>query len=147
PPSEEELVRRLEANPDLARWETELDERRVALSFEQAGRVPDVSAGAGGRHFSDNGDNALVLELSVPLPVFNRNDGAIAEAEHRLSKARADRSAAYVALHAALGTASARLTEAYHRATRLRLRMLPQAKTSLDGALEAYRKGLFRLVD
>jgi cobalt-zinc-cadmium efflux system outer membrane protein len=147
PPSAEELFRHLESNPELARWETELEERRATLSLERAGRIPDVTAGAGGRHFSDNGDNALVFELSVPLPVFNRNDGAIAEAEHRLSKARADRSAAYVALHAALGSASARLAEAYDRATRLRLRMLPQAKRSLDGTLEAYRKGLFRLVD
>jgi cobalt-zinc-cadmium efflux system outer membrane protein len=147
PPSEEELFRRLEANPDLARWETELDERRAALSLEQAGRVPDVTVGAGGRHFSDNGDNALVLELSVPLPVFNRNDGAIAEAEHRLSKARADRSAAYVAAHAALSTAAARLAAAYDQARRLRTHVLPQAKSSLDGALDAYRKGLFRSVD
>jgi cobalt-zinc-cadmium efflux system outer membrane protein len=147
PPPREELLRRLETNPDLARWETEIEERRATLSLEQAGRFPDVTAGAGGRHFSDNGDNALVLELSVPLPVFNRNDGAIAEAEHRLSKAQADRRTAYVALHAALGTASARLAETYQRATRLRLRMLPQAKTSLDGTLEAYRKGRFRLID
>jgi cobalt-zinc-cadmium efflux system outer membrane protein len=147
PPSAEDLFRRLEKNPELARWETELEERRAALSLEQAGRLPDVTAGAGGRHFSDNGDNALVLELSVPLPVFNGNGGAIAEAEHRLSKARAERSAAYVALHAALGTASARLAEAYHRATRLRLRVLPQAEASVAGALDAYRKGLFRLVD
>ena len=147
PPSAEELFRRLDANPDLARWETELEERRAALSLEQAGRVPDVTVGAGGRHFSDNSDNALVFELSVPLPVFNRNDGAIAEAEHRLSKACADRSAAYVSAHAALSAAAARLAAAYDQAIRLRARVLPQATLALDGALDAYRKGLFRSVD
>lgn len=147
PPSGDELFRRLETNPELARWETELEERRAALSLQQAGRVPDVTVGAGGRHFSDNGDNALVLELSVPLPVFNRNDGAIAEAEHRLSKARADRSAAYVTAHTTLSTAAARLAATYDQASRLRTRVLPQAQSSLDGALDAYRKGLFRLVD
>jgi cobalt-zinc-cadmium efflux system outer membrane protein len=147
PPSSDELFRRLETNPDLARWETELQERRATLSVEQAGRIPDVTVGAGGRHFSDNGDNALVFELSVPLPVFNRNDGAIAEAEHRLSKARADRSAAYVTVHAAVSTASARLTAAYDQAGRLRTRVLPQAEASLAGAVNAYRKGLFRIVD
>ena len=78
---------------------------------------------------------------------FNRNDGAIAEAEHRLSKARADRSAAYVAAHAALGTAAARLTASYEQARRLRTHILPQAKASLDGTLDAYRKGRLRSVD
>ena len=147
PPSQEVLLRRLETNPDIARWDTELDERRATLSLERAGRVPDVTVGAGGRHFNDNGDNAVVFELSVPIAVFNRNDGAIAEAEHRLSKARADRMAAYADAHAALSTAAARLAGAYDQASRLRTHVLPQAKASLDGVLQGFRSGRFRSVD
>lgn len=147
PPPADELARRLAAAPDLARWTTELEQRRASLDVAQAERIPDVTVGAGGRHFSDNGDNALVLELSVPLPLFDRNQGAIAEAEHRLAKARAERVAAQVSAEAALGTAAAGLAAAYDDAERLRTDVLPEAAKAHAGALDAYRKGLFRLVD
>lgn len=48
---------------------------------------------------------------------------------------------------AALGTAAAGLAAAYDDAERLRTRVLPQAVQAHDGAVDAYRKGLFRLVD
>ncbi len=147
PPPADELARRLAGAPEVARWTTEMEQRRASLAVERAKRVPDVTIGAGGRHFSDNGDNAAVLELSVPLPLFDRNQGGIAEAEHRLAKARAERSAAQVSAEAALATAASRLTAAYDAAERLRMRVLPQATTAHAGALDAYHKGLFRLVD
>jgi len=147
PPALDDLAARLEKSPDVARWETELEERRAALSLEKAGGLPDVRLGAGGRHFSDNGDNALVVELTVPLPVFNRNQGAIGEAEHRLAKARSEQASAYAAAQAALSTAASRLAAAYEQANGLRTNVLPQAKASLEGVLDAYRKGLFRMVD
>ncbi len=142
PPAVHDLDERLAANPDVARWKTELEERRAALHLEQAGRIPDVTVGAGGRHFSDNGDNAVVFELTIPLPVFDRNDGAIAEAESRLSKANAERSAALVSTHTALATTAAHLVAAYERAERLRTVVIPQATRVLDQTLDTYQKGV-----
>lgn len=146
PPSTAVLRERLAANPDLARWDTELEERRAAVHLEQAQRIPNVTVGAGGRHFSDNGDNAVVLELSIPLPIFNRNDGAIAEAQSRLAKAHAERRAATLAAQTSLATAAARLTAAWERAERLRTAVLPAATRVLDQTLSTYRQGVFTFV-
>jgi cobalt-zinc-cadmium efflux system outer membrane protein len=133
--------------PDVARWASELEERRAAVALEEAGRVPDVTVGAGGRHFSDNGDNALVVGLSVPLPVFDRNQGAIAEARHRLEKARAEREAAVLTARAAVAGAYAELAAAHDEAARLRDDVIPEARRAFDGARAAYRQGAFRVVD
>ena len=46
-PSLEALRSRLEANPDLARWEAELRLRRAALASEKAARIPDLEASVG----------------------------------------------------------------------------------------------------
>jgi cobalt-zinc-cadmium efflux system outer membrane protein len=146
-PSLEDLLARLTHNPDLARWDTEIEERTAAVALAEAGRVPDVTVGAGGRHFSDNGDNALVVELTVPLPILNWNQGTIAEARHRLSKARAEREATDVALRAAMAAAYERLASAHERAMALRERLLPQARASLDGTTDAFKKGLFRFTE
>jgi cobalt-zinc-cadmium efflux system outer membrane protein len=146
-PSFEALVARLDANPDLARWTTELQARRSSIALEEAGRIPDVTVGAGGRHFSDNGDNALVVELSVPLPVFNRNQGNIAEANLRMEKARADRDVAGLELRTTLVTAYAELAASHEQATRLRADVIPAARRSLDGVVDAHRKGAMRFID
>jgi cobalt-zinc-cadmium efflux system outer membrane protein len=147
PPPVDELARRLAMAPDLARWPTELEEKDAALALARAARVPDVTVGAGGRHFSDTGDNAIVFELSVPLPVFDRNDGGIAEAGHRAAKAGAEWSATRVGLQADLSAAAARASAAHRQAVRMREHVLPLARRSLDGAHAAYGTGALRAVD
>src|SRR6185503_18270143 len=133
--------------PDLVRWGTELEERRAVVAMEEAARIPDVTVGAAGRHFSDNGDDALVFDLSVPLPVFNRNQGAIAEARHRFDKARAEREAAAASVRAAIAATCGELAAAHEQALRLRDEVIPEAQRAFDGARAAYRQGAFRSVD
>jgi cobalt-zinc-cadmium efflux system outer membrane protein len=146
-PSLEALDAQVERGPDLARWTTELEERGAAVALEKAARIPDVTVGAGGRHFSDNGDNALVVEFRVPLPVFDRNQGAIAEAQHRLEKARAERFAAQVSQRAAVAAAYAELAASYEQAAGLRDEVIPEAQKASEAARLAYGQGLFRLVE
>jgi cobalt-zinc-cadmium efflux system outer membrane protein len=147
PPAPEVLLVQVSRNPDLARWNTELEQRAAVLSLEEARRVPNVTVGAGGRHFSDNDDNALVFELSVPLPVFDRNQGAILDASYRLEKAKAERAAAEIGVRAAVSRIVENLRAAFERATALRERILPEAKAAHDGAVDAYKKGLFRYLE
>jgi len=146
-PTLPDLEARLDANPELGRWTTELDERTSALALEQAGRIPDVTVGAGGRHFGDNDDTAFVFELSVPLPVFDRNQGAIAEAAHRLEKARADRDAAGRTARTTLAGAWAELAAANDQATSLRDAVVPAAARALDDVRAAYGQGALSFDD
>lgn len=146
-PSEERVLAALEHNPDVARWATEHAEREAALALARAQAVPDLTVGAGGRHFTDTGDNAAVLELSVPLPLFDRNQGALVAAARRLDKARDEAEAARTAARATLARAYATLASAHDQATVLRHRVLRDAQTSFTGSLDAFGKGLLRPVD
>lgn len=146
-PSEEALSRLLGGNPELARWGTELDERKAELSLEEAQRIPDVTVGAGGRRFEDNGDSALVFELAVPLPVFNRNQGAIEAARVRLRKAEQERSAAQLLAQVELAETYRRLTTAYEQASTLEDKLLPEAERAYAGTLDALKKGALRPLD
>jgi cobalt-zinc-cadmium efflux system outer membrane protein len=146
-PSEAALAGALDGNPDLARWTTERAARRAALSLERARRIPDLTVGAGARHFSDNGDNALVVEVSVPLPVFDRNGGGVAAAREELAKERDDADAARVSAASALTDAYQRLATAYDEASALASGVLPDARRAARGAMDAFRQGLLRPVD
>jgi len=142
-----DLERRIHENPDVARWVTELERRSAALSLEQARRLPDPTLSLGGRRFGDNGDSALVFALSVPLPVFDRNQGNVLAAARDLSKTRAQRASAELSVRSMLRQRYAELVSAYRQAQTLRRETLPAAERTFSGAKEGHHKGLFRSLE
>ena len=147
PPGLDTLVARATDNPDLARWAAELAQREATLSLEQARRIPDVTVRVGGRQYADNGDGAVVAEFSFPLPLFNRNQGNILDAQYGVAKARAERDAAEAGVHADLARAFEAFAAAYEQAITLRDVAIPKARTVYDGVADAYAKGLFRYIE
>src|SRR3546814_5650411 len=73
-------------------------------------RISDWSSDVCSSDLSD--DNAFVAGLSIPLPVFNRNQGGVAEARAELARATYDRDGALQRLQRMLGTAYAELLTA-----------------------------------
>ena len=57
---------------------TEKEDWHIALA--KAERIPDIDLGFGVRQFAEDDTYAFVAAVSIPLPVFNRNQGAIREA-------------------------------------------------------------------
>lgn len=82
------------------------------LQLEIAGQYPDLQLGPGYEY--DQGDNKWSLALSLALPVFNRNQGAIAEAKAR----RAEAAARFDALQARVLAEIDRAVAGYRAAVR-----------------------------
>ncbi|MDA8164794.1 MAG: TolC family protein [Desulfobacteraceae bacterium] len=80
--------------PDLLALLAEYEAAQAALRLEVAKQYPDLHLGPG--YQWDQGDNKWSLGFSVTLPLFNRNEGPIAEAEAR----RAETAARFVQLQA-----------------------------------------------
>ena len=73
--------RALSSRADILRALAEYAASQSALQLEIARQYPDINLGPGYEY--DQGDNKWSLGISVTLPVFNRNQGAIAEARAR----------------------------------------------------------------
>lgn len=142
-PSYEALVARLKKNPDMARWAAEMVQRQDQVALEEARSIPNLRVGAGGRWFEETQDNTFVMELSIPIPLFDRNQGAIAEARHRLAKAKAERRAIELRLTALLARGYSRLANAHSRVLSLKNKILPGARTAFEAVNEGYRFGKF----
>jgi len=68
---------------------------RSKLDLELAARIPDITVGLGvGREGpQDFRENIALLSVSVPLPLFKRNSGNVAQAQADLARAQAERQA------------------------------------------------------
>jgi len=146
-PSLEALRPHLANNPDVARWEAELRMRQAALSAEKAARIPDLEGSVGYVRYEEDGSDALVFSVGLPLPVFNRNQGNIAAATHGLAKAESERTAAEVALAAELAEAHAMMMVSHQRAAALRGKVVPAMEQAYQAAIEGYRQGKFGFLD
>lgn len=147
PPKFEELVQRLESNPDIARWKTKLAQRKASLELERALGKIDLIAAGGIRRIEESGDNAFVVGVAVPLPLNNPNKGGIQAAEIRLSQIEMGRLSALVAASAELTAIHAELTAAFQAAETLDNEILPEAREAMATAESAYLKGLFSFTD
>jgi cobalt-zinc-cadmium efflux system outer membrane protein len=146
-PSFEALGERITNNPEVARWVVEIERRRASLELERAGRFPDVTLTGGVRHINATDDWAFVAGVSIPIPVFNRNQGATLKAQQRLAKAEEQRRALQVRFHAALVSAYQRLSSARREAIALKNDVLPGAGRVFEATREGFRQGKFGYLD
>jgi cobalt-zinc-cadmium efflux system outer membrane protein len=148
PPPPLETVRAwLGRNPELARWDREVARRLAVVELEDARRLPDVTAVAGFKYLAEPNDAALVAGFSVPIPVFDRNQGTRAAARSGLHRARHERRAAAARLAAELEATSQELAARHHEVSELGERILPTAQEAYEGVRRGYLQGLFRNVD
>lgn len=147
PPSLDELTARLAEAPALARWTTVIAQRQGVLALEQSKRVPDVSVTAGVRRFADFQGSAFLVGASLVLPIFDRNSGAVEEANAGVSKAYEERRAVRTRILVALADAQRALASAYAELTTLRQAVLPGAQEAFDAVSEGYRLGKFGYLD
>jgi cobalt-zinc-cadmium efflux system outer membrane protein len=141
------LLARLPGSPDVARWAGELARAQAVLSQARAARVPDLTVAAGVRRANETGSYTLVAGVSVPLPVFDRNQGSIREAEALLAQAGQLQRAAEVRAAADLAAAHQLLAAATNRVMTLRTEVLPRVKAVFDIAQSGYAQGKFTYLD
>lgn len=147
PPSETALLRQVGDNPDLARWATELAARRAMVALEESKGIANMVLSGGPRQLNETNDHAFVFEMSVPLPLFDRNQGRTLEARRRVAKGSEERRAAEVSVRTALSTAYQSLAATHEAVVALDGQVLPKAQDAFDGVTTAYRRGVFRYLD
>ena len=138
-----DLREKILQNPDVARWNQEIAMRKAVIKREESNAIPDVTVSIGERFFAEDNSNAFVMGFSMPLPVFNRNQGNRLEARHRLAKAKKTEEFVKLQILSFLSQSYEELSLTFMEVKKLRDVIIPDAKKVFDGALEWYRKGKF----
>ena len=142
-PELEKLQAALAESPDMLRWKTELEKRKAEIKLKDAGALPDITLSAGPRYFNDNNDKALVAGLSVPIPLFNRNQGERQEARCNFAKAEEEHKAGSLQQRSDLTQTYQNCSAAFALAAALRDTSVPGAVQAFEAAQEGYRQGKF----
>lgn len=142
-----ELNARLAASPNLLRARIEVERRLALTEVERSRRVPDLTVSLGARRNEELGLNQAILGVSIPIPVFNRNQGNLLEALHRTDKARDELSAAGIRLSNEMTLAYERLSSARQEAGMLQQEILPGAQSAYDAATKGFELGKFNFLD
>lgn len=146
PPPPESLEAFIERNPDVARWSAEMALRRADVALEKARRIPNPSLLLGVRRLRELGETALTAGVSIPLSIFDRNQGAIRETEYRLRQGEELRRSEETRARRMLAEAYALLAAGYDEVRTLREEVLPAARENFAATQEGYREGKFDLL-
>jgi cobalt-zinc-cadmium efflux system outer membrane protein len=145
-PSAEQISIELASNPDIARWAEEMIRRKAVLELARANAVPDLRLGAGAKRLEEPDETGAVVSLSVPLPLFNRNQGNIAAAETRIFKGQRESLSATTDVNAVFLEAYSRLVASAERLKALEKEILPAAKEVYEATMKGYSAGEFDLL-
>lgn len=147
PPSFKAVVAAIDSNPQLMRWTAVYAQRNAELLLARLKPYPDVRVSAGWRHFNETNDDAVRLSLSVPIPVFDQNQGNILSAQESLAKTRAEREANRNTLIVLAGRAYDSLQGALRELKVLRDVAIPKSRQAADAIFEGYGQGRFTLLE
>jgi cobalt-zinc-cadmium efflux system outer membrane protein len=125
------------------------EERLAAteLRLARARSVPSLTLGAGVKRFERTDDAALVFGASIPLPVFDRNQGNVTAAELRSGRASYWREAERVRLRAVLYGMCQEILHAAEEIRVLEEEVLAGAGAALVLAERGYEMGRFSQLD
>ena len=146
-PDQALLHHRLAQAPGMALARSELDKRQALAKVELTRRVPDVTLNVGSKRSEELGRSQAVFGISVPLPLFDRNQGNVLETARRVDKARDELRSTALRLDAELAQAREDFDVARQQALALRSEIVPGAQSAYEAASTGFDYGKFGFLD
>lgn len=143
----EKCLSDLRENPELLRSQMEHLAAHQKLNLEKSLAIPDLTVTVGYKTLQDTGNKGLILGASIPIPLFNQNQGNIQKARAQTLKAHDQYIELELALENKLSIAHRELFRAYAEAEKIRSTVLKAAKQSFELAQEGYKEGKFEYLD
>ena len=131
----------LGGNPALQAAQTRVERARIVIQRARKEPIPNVDLSVSVRHNNITGFDNTNVQLGVPLPIFNRNQGNIRSAEAEWIAASHEVKRIELDLQDRLAVAYRRYANARQQADRYSKRMVPRAERSLKLVTDGYQKG------
>lgn len=136
-------ARLLAESPMLGEARAAVERARCALARQHAERLPNVTVESFIGRDNATDDTLASLQVGLPLPVFNRNQGNIAKAHAQLTTAQQEVRRIELLLQDRLAAVFERYTNARQRVEKYNKEILPKAGEALELTRKGYQHGEF----
>jgi outer membrane protein, heavy metal efflux system len=146
-PTPQDIMSRLPDAPAIRRAQLEVRRADAGYTLARTRGVPDVTVGIGGKRAQDIGRTQAVISVSVPLPFFDRNQGAQLETLRKRDAAQANADAEELRLRSELLQMADLLQARKDEVEALRREVLPGAQSAYEAARTGFELGKFSFLD
>ena len=146
-PAPAQLLGRLPETTELRLAEQEVVQREASLGLEKAQRIPDLDVSVGSQYDASARERVNLVGLSMPLPLFNRNQGNVLSAARRADQARDLRNATELRLRIETRQALEQWNTARGEVQSFNQTILPAAQRAVDSATQGFEMGKFSFLD
>ena len=142
------LMQALDSAPELANSRLEMERRQAVIGVERSRQYPDLTVSLGSKRDNSSDRGTMpVLGVSLPLPLFDRNQGNLYAAMRQADKAADEYRATQVRLANELQQAARQLTVSRTSAEALKGTVLPAAQQAYEAATRGFEAGKFNFLD
>ena len=142
-----QLLARLEQTAELRLAELQILQGEASVGLEKAQRIPDLDVSIGSQYDAGARERVNLVGVSMPLPLFNRNQGNVLAASRRADQARDLRNATELRLRTETRQALDLWQTANSEVRAFNQQILPAAQSAVDSATRGFEMGKFNFLD
>ncbi|WP_275546061.1 TolC family protein [Pseudomonas sp. Marseille-Q0931] len=146
-PLESELLRRLEGVAQMRLAKVEIERQDAGIVVEKSLRVPDLTVSLGSQYSSEDRERINLVGLSMPIPLFDRNQGNLLAANRRADQARDLRNATELRLRGEVQQALLQWGAASDAIAGFEGKLLDSADAALESTTRGFQMGKFAFID
>ncbi|WP_122760806.1 TolC family protein [Pseudomonas viridiflava] len=146
-PSSARMMTALNQSAELRLAQTRIEQREAALGSERAKRIPDLTVSVGSQYSREERERVNVVGLSMPLPLFDRNQGNVLAASRRADQSRDLRNAVELKLRTQTQSALDQWSTAAQEVESFNKVILPAAQSAVDTATRGFEMGKFGFLE
>lgn len=133
----------LQENSKVQKAQIEIARQRLMLRRARVEPIPNVTLQGGYQYQAQEPNSQPLAFVTVPIPVWNRNQGAVNAGRALVSKAAADLQTMEIDLASQAADALGRFQSAQDLVKEFEAEILPAAQTTIDLTHTAYQGGQF----
>ncbi|MFZ5960208.1 TolC family protein [Pseudomonas knackmussii] len=141
------LLQRLDDTAEMRLARLQIDQRDASVNLARTQRVPDLDVTLGSQYDRVARERVNLVGLSMPLPLFDRNQGNLLAETRRADQARDLRNASELRLRRETRQAIDLWRTAQDEVRTLRDSQLPAARQAVDSATRGFEMGKFGFLE
>jgi cobalt-zinc-cadmium efflux system outer membrane protein len=131
----------LDSNPQLNAARARADRAGIAIHRATKEPIPNIDVSVSVRHIYPTDSDVANIQIGIPIPIFDKNQGNIRSAEAEWIAANNEVQRIELDLQDRLAVAYRRFANSRQQADRYSQKMVPRAKQSLELVTDGYDKG------